>query len=369
MVDITPELVLKSCSELVGRHTKRVAIDSGAIDKFLSDIDLERFKKLSQGWISVPLRFDTPEDEVSFVATLDLLNFGSGYRTELHAACNRGAAETILYGCMSMHISQVALTASSLKQLTVGDVATYFGIPLLGDDVPHPTLPAVTISQPSPLRPLAQAITSTLVETGNVLEQQGYRSLGHFILDSTKRPIDASPDWQPSAVDLVQRLVKAFPAFQDYGQYENTTVYLIKKAQLLAADLNDRFKNTSSPVYDHFNFFDLETLTVFSDNVLPAVLKYYGIIKVHDSALLTSIKQLQPLSDADMWLLRAAAVAACDQIVSRCRDQADNQGSAEQVALAQVMTSVGLDHYLWHIGKDPEIRKQPRLVYKSTVYF
>ncbi|KAJ1969668.1 hypothetical protein IWQ62_000476 [Dispira parvispora] len=368
--------VHQTCEHLVLNSSEQIEVNDEAIDQFLDQLDIARFQKLSTGWITFPLKFDTVEDEVNLVAILDLLNFGSGYRQELHAACDRGAAQTIIYGCMGLHISQTPVDAQGLQKLTLGDVSGYFGIPLLGTEEAHPSLPGVTISQPSVLRNFAEALTKVLNETGEILQAKGYRSLGHFILDVTTSPSDAAPDWRPSAVELVDRLARTFPAFQDYRVKEGTSVYILKKAQLLAGDLHGRFQDPTSPAYVHFNFDDVDQLSVFSDNVLPTVLLHLGVLKLRDNTLQHKLDKLEPVSDTECWLLRAAAVYASDCLVNRCRaridavDETTDSNVAERAnQLASLFNAVALDHYLWHIGKDPEIRKLPRLVYQDTVYF
>ncbi|KAJ1652301.1 hypothetical protein IWQ61_007333 [Dispira simplex] len=368
--------VHQTCEHLVLNSSDQIEVNDEAIDKFLDQLDIARFQKLSTGWITFPLKFDTVEDEVNLVAILDLLNFGSGYRQELHAACDRGAAQTILYGCMGLHISQASLDAQGLQKLTLGDVAGYFGIPLLGAEEAHPSLPGVTISQPSVLRHFAEALTKVLNETGAILQAKGYRSLGYFLLDVTAKPLDAASDWRPSAVKLIDQLVRTFPAFQDYRVNQGTSVYILKKAQLLVSDLQGRFRDPTSPAYVHFNFDDVDQLSVFSDNVLPTVLMHLQILKLRNTTLQRKLDALEPVSDTECWLLRAAAVYASDRLINRCRTRIDAvdettdsivAGRANQ--LASLFNAVALDHYLWHIGKDPEIRKRPRLVYQDTVYF
>jgi hypothetical protein len=68
---------------------------------------------------------------------------------------------------------------------------------------------------------------------------------------------------------LVESLSQTFPAFDDKADYEGVEVLLMKKAQLLAADLYRRFHESDA----RFNFKDVENLTVFTDNVVPAVLR------------------------------------------------------------------------------------------------
>jgi len=45
--------------------------------------------------LKVPLKFDTLEEELNFVALNALLAFGSGWRDELHEACNRVSLRNI----------------------------------------------------------------------------------------------------------------------------------------------------------------------------------------------------------------------------------------------------------------------------------
>lgn len=81
---------------------------------FLSGLDMEKFSKISAEPVPIPLRFETIEQCVnfwgkrvrppfqsivscrSFSVTLDLLNFGSGYRHQLHELQGRGAYESMV---------------------------------------------------------------------------------------------------------------------------------------------------------------------------------------------------------------------------------------------------------------------------------
>jgi hypothetical protein len=60
----------------------------------------------------------------------------------------------------------------------------------------------------------------------------------------------------------------AYPAGQE--------VWLIKKAQLTVGDLYRSFHEKDP----RFNFHDIKQLTVFSDNVLPCVLRAVNIVMI-----------------------------------------------------------------------------------------
>ncbi|KAI8866686.1 hypothetical protein GQ42DRAFT_165334 [Ramicandelaber brevisporus] len=349
------EAVRESCAALTNDASSPIKVNSAGVDKFLDGLDMERFNQLgSNGWVVFPLKFDSLEQEVGLVGIVDLLNFGSGFRKPLHDFCDRGAAQTILYGAMSMHISQTDLSAKGLQELKSGDVSKLFGISLLGPEVPHPSIAGVTIAQPNGLKPLVDMITQTLNETGHILEINGYRSLGHYLLETAKESTDSNESIlasKPSAAAFVEQLVRTFPAFRDMETVDGKSVYLFKKAQLLASDLKYRFP-------DHFQFEDDKRLTVYSDNVLPAVLAALGVLDL--PAELTEkiqVKQ-EPVTLEECARLRAAAIEGSERIVKAARARGINE-----------VNTTSLDHYLWHIGKDKELRKIPRLEYRTTVYF
>lgn len=220
------------------------------------------------------------EDHVNFLSILNLINFGSGYRKELHSATNRGAYETILYGSitllhifhcahhlfffldflvLSMHLSQDKLDASFLSKLTNYEVATYFTIPLVSETEVQPGLHSVI---PHPLKVLADLITKVLNESGQILKQQNARNFADWIFQMMAVG-------QVTASALVTKLVATFPAFRDVAMYKGQEVLILKKVQLLVGDLYREFAEKDT----RFHFPDIDQLTVFTDNVLPAVLR------------------------------------------------------------------------------------------------
>ncbi|KAJ2455819.1 hypothetical protein EV183_000434, partial [Coemansia sp. RSA 2336] len=210
-----------------------VSINSEGIRSYVDHFDYGKFDnyvKQVNGWThKLPLVFDNMAQELNLIALLDLLQFGSGYRKELHKATDRGASDTIRFGCISMHISQTELHAKGLQALTLGDISQHFGIPLFGDERPMiQGSSAVMVSQASELRPLAECILGCLQDTGKRLELGGYSSLADFIIKMCTE--------KPSAAHLVEMLAKAFPSLRDVAHIENCQVYLFKKAQLIAYD-------------------------------------------------------------------------------------------------------------------------------------
>ena len=71
-------------------------------------------------------------------------------------------------------------------------------------------------------------------------------------------------------------------AFHDVAMYHGHEVVLMKKVQLLAGDLYKRFCNELPAI---FEFCDITNVTVFVDNVLPAVLRFFGVLRLSPKLL------------------------------------------------------------------------------------
>lgn len=241
-----------------------------------------------------------------------------------------------------MHIGGIPMDAKSFSEIDIFKVSEIFQFPI-DKEVRHETLDFVTMSQPTPLKPLAVGITSTLNTTGKYLQNHGYKSLAQFILDHAKK--------QPKdALYLVEALVRAFPALHDHYVFDDNKVYLFKKAQIMVYHLWFLLRHQ---VPDLFDFTNINSLTIFADNVVPTMLIHLGVMEIADEWK-EMIEKNVDLSVEVATTLRAASVAACEDIV-----QASNG----------LMNTGGLDVYLWQLGKVGDYRKIPRLQLKDTIMF
>lgn len=149
---------------------------------------------------------------------------------------------------------------------------------------------------------------------------------------------------------LVQMLCSLFPAFNDVTTYKGRQVFVLKKVQLLLADLA-RHVAPMDPAWS----FDTKQLTVFADNVLPCVLRELGILKITDADLAQRIDSSKVIAVGDAECeLRLCAVAACERIVAK---------------LKGAVTCHELDFYLWRLGKSPKYRNLPRHYCQNTVFY
>ncbi|CAB4389591.1 unnamed protein product [Rhizophagus irregularis] len=307
------------------RERSRILINEDAIRDFIQNIDISHFQKLSKSdGLQMPLKFDTLEQELNIIGLIGLLNFGSGFRKELHEECGRGAFNTIRYG-----------------------------IPLQVEIV-HPTIEAIKVSEPSKSRALVELITWTLNDTGRILEENGYKNFAAFILEAAK---PEKPNEKSKASRFVEKLVRAFPAFRDITKVDGEPVYIFKKAQLLAANLYRHFHSNVNSQTTNFDFSDISDLTLCADNIIPTMLNHFNVINLTSSLkkYFDDGKEITNIQDASR--LRAAAVDACEIIVSRAKELGRNE-----------INLMDLNEYIWRLGKEENYRKLERFAFRYTVF-
>lgn len=166
-------------------------ISQPAIERLLkSPVFLTSFQRVSaQHGLALPLKFSSPLDELNVISILSLLNFGSGYRIPLHTETGRGAWDNIRLLVFSIFIGGSAedlLSAKGMQQLNEAKVAELMRINVYIEK-PHTEIPGVTVGElGGPLYELVKLISQVLVETGQLLEEAGYPSLGAFVVEALK---------------------------------------------------------------------------------------------------------------------------------------------------------------------------------------
>jgi hypothetical protein len=305
----------------------------------------------------MPLVFDSKSQEINFISLLQLLNFGSGYRKELHEITGRGAYDTMCFGLMNAHISGINMDTLFMKEVDVQTIASLFQLPLLEHNRSAISDTSV-VSARSNLRYLAEQIRDVLIDTGLILERHGYNDMSDLVFHLCQEEEPAS------AANLVKSLAELIPAFSDITtSLRGKRIFILKKAQLLAAELYRRFHTEDV----RFNFEDIDDLTIFADNVVPAVLRELGIL-IYDESLASRVDQ-EGLLRKDERLdlqLRAASISACEQILQTMRDSLIPRVDATRSRIPRAMD---LDFYLWTMGKQPSYRSIKRHRTQDTVFY
>merc|ERR1711976_520705 len=128
------------------------------------------------------------------------------------------------------------LRAKQLSLITIDQVAEFFQLP----------------SSPQSLVTLTNQLQQVLQTSGKILCDQNFLDFAEYFWKLTSNTETAV------ANVLVNKLVEDFPALQDIHLYHGRQVHLLKKAQLLCADLYRQF----SKLYpERFAFKDVDQLT------------------------------------------------------------------------------------------------------------
>jgi hypothetical protein len=152
--------------------------------------------------------------------------------------------------------------------------------------------------------PLAQERKEVFNEVGQILSKQ-YGSFLKLFLDSNRRAFN-------NGKGFVERLVSAFPSFNDSAVIDGKKAIFNKRAQLAAAEIQGRF------LADEMNAFDdIDQLTVFADYVLPKGLRAVGILEYSpDLAARVDAGNLIQKNSREELEIRASSVHAFDRLLN-----------------------------------------------------
>lgn len=98
--------------------------------------------------------------------------------------------------------------------------------------------------------------------------------------------------------------------FRDHSLYKGHQVFLYKRAQIFTADLWGAFKGKG-----YGNFYDISSITIFADYIIPAVLRNLGVLK-YSSALSNTIdskKEIGSGSEEEVEI-RACTIHAVEKM-------------------------------------------------------
>ncbi|CAF1933450.1 unnamed protein product [Rotaria magnacalcarata] len=193
--------------------------------------------------------------------------------------------------------------------------------------------------------PMLNERLNILRETGSILLKE-YD--GHF-----SRCIEQSGG---SAVDLVELIVKKFPAYRDEAVYDGQKVSFYKRAQILVADIWGCFNGHG---FGHFT--DMDGLTMFADYRIPQVLSHEGVL-IYSNELKCRLERKEeiPFGDRDECEIRAASILAVQLIVNQANEKIPLEKDTGDGG--QRLNAPLVDVYLWRR------RRQFTDLYKQTPF-
>lgn len=256
-----------------------------------------------------------PEMTLAYFLTLDCINFGSGYFSELNLDPGKTGYFTVASRLKNEVLRRGNCSASWLRQISAAECCEIFG---------------QSADNPSALA-LMKLFSRALNDFGELLQS---RFAGSFVnlINSANH----------SAAGLAEILCE-MPFYQDCCNYAGREILLLKRAQISASDLNFAFSGQG------FGFFtDIADLTVFADNLVPHVLLTDGV--------LLYAKELQEKIAAEIELASGSPEeielrACCVHAVELLRGSFADDGIA--------LTSQQLDYLLWNQGQERKYELSP----------
>lgn len=266
----------------------------------------------------------SPEATAAFILQLDAINFGSGYFPHLAKLPGRSGYFTIATHLANHFRRHGPFLPRELTELSAADCAE-----LLHQDLDN-----------SPIAELMWLFATALQDLGQYVRQHFGGSFSRMITSA-----------RGSSQSLVGILV-GMRMFRDVARYKGLEVPLYKRAQLCVADLALALGHTSLGC-----FHDLDTLTIFADNLVPHVLRVDGILEyAPDLARRIDEGALLAAGSPEEVEIRACAVHAVELL----RAQLAQQG--------RPTTAVRLDCLLWNRGQQPAYKAIPRHRTRTIFY-
>jgi hypothetical protein len=243
---------------------------------------------------------------LTYVLTLDAINFGSGYFPWLNKRPGMSGYFTVASSLKDFFELHGAPSAADLMRLTPEACAGIFGQTLDG-----------------PAGELMGLFAQALNDLGELVAT-GYGGSFGALAEAG------------SAERLIQRLVE-MPFYRDVPFY--------KRAQLTAADLS-----TAGVV----RLDGLEKLTIFADNLVPHVLRLDGVL-AYDPGLVARIEreELIPSGSTEELEIRGCALHAVELLADH---------------LGKTATPMQLDYVLWNRGQGARYKAVPRHRTRSVFY-
>ncbi|KAL2528354.1 Queuosine salvage protein [Forsythia ovata] len=287
---------VRASSAWVASHSSHVTVDSSGIEK-LAETMKDSIPKVEWDFEGIHY-FDNGPLTVQYLFVLDALNFCFWPDKEL-------SYDNLASGLKeALQTDKSAFDADRLQKYT------------------GPELRKV-LKWPRPL-PLEDERVRLMHEVGFELERS-FEGKASKLVESCEK----------SASKLVSLITCHFPGFRDHTVYKGHQIFLYKRAQIFAADLWGAFNGRG---YGEFN--DIESITMFADYIVPAVLQQLGVLRYSSSLsnLIESNSEIGSGSEEEVEL-RACSVYAVEEM----RDLIHRKSGKK-------VLSVELDLWLWSFG-------------------
>jgi hypothetical protein len=249
------------------------------------------------------------ETRAAFSLQLNAINFGSGWFPTLRKPQGLSGFRTVEAGLRA----RGPWTAHELTTVTRTEIAD-----ALGQDPQH-------------------------VLMGHF--ERHLRELGQKVVDEHGGSFGMLARFGGDSAEALATELATWDTWYDISPYPSGQVPFFKRAQIAAADLALAGLARAD---------DLETLTLFSDNLVPHVLRIDGVLEFDDDLVRRIDAEILLEHDSQEEVeIRACALHAVELLVA---------------AHPERTTATAVDNILWHRGAAPRYKAHPRHRAPTTAY-
>lgn len=315
------EQIREACA-YVSTNPRWVRIDNERLRSYAAEISDTVFE--TQPEDPGHVEFPDIETTVAFVVAMDAVNFGSGYFPYILKRPAMSGYHTMASSLRDFVRETNSLTADQLRSLTPQRCAEIFG----------------QLPTPGPAFDLMALFSDALNQLG---ERVATTHGGRFttLIESCDN----------SAAALVAELDQ-LPFFRDVARYRGRAVPLYKRAQITANDLALTFGGEGPGRFD-----DIDSLTMFPDNLVPHVLRVDGLLRFDDELVdrINCVEDIESGSEPEVEI-RAVGLHAVELLSSHLRQ------------LGVPALPRDLDTFLWTRGAADRYKGVPRHRSRSVFY-
>lgn len=149
------------------------------------------------------------------------------------------------------------------------------------------------------------------------------------------------------AAQLVRVIADKFHSFRDICVFQNQKLSILKRAQILVADIWCCFEGKGLG-----EFHNIEVLTMFADYRVPQALEFFGVLQY--SSKLKEILDRGDILDSGCLLekeIRGCSIAGVERLTSHVKTIVKESNPEDVDALCRLINPVTIDHFLWNYAK------------------
>jgi hypothetical protein len=304
---------IREASAEVARRARHVGIDDEALEELAGVLARERPAQPSLDPAQQGL--GDANRTLAFVITLNAINFGSGWFPHLKKRPGLSGYLTIAGALRERFEREGPWSAGELERIRPADCALLFG---------------QTLEPPA----------------GELMElfARALNELGDFLVREHRGRFAGPVEEAAGSAERLVRVLARMPLYRDVARYEGFEVPFYKRAQITCSDLAEALRERGLG-----RFQDLDELTLFADNLVPHVLRSFGVLVYSpDLAKKLDAEELLPSGSAEEVEIRAAALHAVERLAGSCARRGWRAPPRR------------LDHLLWSRGQSARVKARPR---------